>query len=118
MLEEVGVRRVFKCRRGLVQAVAVGVSVGVEGEKDGLTTDEDKALAELAALIPFDVLRDIAKPGRYLGNERGAVRKDWNSSKVRMCLAYPEVYEIGMSNTGHVILYSCVNDVDGALCDR
>lgn len=37
-----------------------------------------------------------------------------------MCwsLTYPEIYEVGASNLGHIILYSIINSKDGQLCDR
>jgi len=107
-----GKRRQALTRRPRVSAAVVEETV--ENEVVG----PDQAMEDLRDIIPFDVLRTLSKPGRYLGNERGAVRKPWGSCEVKMCLAYPEIYEIGMSNTGHVILYSCVNDVEGALCDR
>jgi len=52
---------------------------------------------------------DISRPARYLGNELGAVRKPWNAAEVRWVLTYPEVYEVGASNLGHIILYSILN---------
>ncbi|MGQ9864807.1 MAG: TIGR03960 family B12-binding radical SAM protein [Pseudanabaenaceae cyanobacterium] len=61
---------------------------------------------------------DIFKPARYLGNEYGAVRKPWDGADLRWCLTYPEVYEVGASNLGHVILYSILNDRPDWLCDR
>ncbi|MBD1869692.1 TIGR03960 family B12-binding radical SAM protein [Cyanobacteria bacterium FACHB-471] len=61
---------------------------------------------------------EIARPARYLGNELGAVHKDWNASTVRWVLTYPEVYEVGASNLGHVILYSILNAQPRQLCDR
>ncbi|MFQ3679287.1 MAG: TIGR03960 family B12-binding radical SAM protein [Pseudanabaenaceae cyanobacterium] len=61
---------------------------------------------------------DIFKPARYLGNEHGAVRKPWHGARLRWCLTYPEVYEVGASNLGHVILYSILNDRPDWLCDR
>ena len=39
-------------------------------------------------------------------------------SKVRWALTYPEIYEVGSSNLGHIILYSILNAVPGQLCDR
>ena len=70
--------------------------------------------------INFDQLVDakISKPGRYLGNELGAVKKSWDSSFVHWALTYPELYEIGVSNLGHTILYSIINEIPGQLCDR
>ncbi|MBJ7900100.1 MAG: TIGR03960 family B12-binding radical SAM protein [Cyanobacteria bacterium RI_101] len=60
----------------------------------------------------------VHKPARYLGNEHGAVHKDWESAAVRWALTYPEVYEVGSSNLGHIILYSIVNAQPRQLCDR
>ncbi|WP_017662537.1 TIGR03960 family B12-binding radical SAM protein [Baaleninema simplex] len=61
---------------------------------------------------------EISRPARYLGNELGAVRKPWNDAEVRWVLTYPEVYEVGASNLGHIILYSILNAQPHQLCDR
>jgi len=61
---------------------------------------------------------DISRPARYLGNELGAVRKPWDAASVRWVLTYPEVYEVGASNLGHIILYSILNAQPRQLCDR
>ena len=61
---------------------------------------------------------DISRPARYLGNERGAVHKPWLSASVRWVLTYPEIYEVGASNLGHIILYSILNKQPRQLCDR
>ncbi len=61
---------------------------------------------------------EIHRPARYLGNELGAVHKDWDSATVRWVLTYPEVYEVGASNLGHIILYSIINTQPRQLCDR
>ncbi|MDG2990253.1 TIGR03960 family B12-binding radical SAM protein [Candidatus Synechococcus calcipolaris G9] len=61
---------------------------------------------------------DINKPARYLGNELGAVHKPWDSADVRWVLTYPEVYEVGASNLGHIILYNILNAQPRQLCDR
>ena len=77
-----------------------------------------------AAPIDFDALvdLDISKPARYLGNELGVRSRDWDqdwrAAGVRWALTYPEVYEVGASNSGHIILYSILNAVPGQLCDR
>ncbi|MGB3200606.1 MAG: TIGR03960 family B12-binding radical SAM protein [Nodosilinea sp.] len=64
------------------------------------------------------VAADISRPGRYLGNELGAVHKPWEQAAVRWVLTYPEVYEVGASNLGHIILYSILNAQPRQLCDR
>ena len=61
---------------------------------------------------------DINKPARYLGNELGAVHKPWDQAAVRWVLTYPEIYEVGASNLGHIILYSILNTQPRQLCDR
>jgi radical SAM family uncharacterized protein/radical SAM-linked protein len=61
---------------------------------------------------------DILKPARYLGNEQGAFHKNWHDAAVRWVLTYPEVYEVGASNLGHIILYSILNTQPRQLCDR
>ncbi len=60
----------------------------------------------------------ILKPARYLGNELGSVHKAWDTAAVRWVLTYPEVYEVGASNLGHIILYSIINAQPRQLCDR
>ncbi|UIE40668.1 TIGR03960 family B12-binding radical SAM protein [Leptodesmis sichuanensis] len=61
---------------------------------------------------------EILRPARYLGNELGAVHKPWESATVRWALTYPEVYEVGASNLGHIILYNILNAQPQQLCDR
>lgn len=61
---------------------------------------------------------EIFRPARYLGNELGAVHKPWAETAVRWVLTYPEVYEVGASNLGHIILYSILNTQPRQLCDR
>ena len=60
----------------------------------------------------------INKPARYLGNELGAKHKPWDSATVRWILSYPEIYEVGASNLGHIILYNIINAQPRQLCDR
>ncbi|NEP33968.1 MULTISPECIES: TIGR03960 family B12-binding radical SAM protein [unclassified Moorena] len=61
---------------------------------------------------------DINRPARYLGNELGAVHKPWEEAEVRWVLTYPEIYEVGASNLGHIILYNILNYQPRQLCDR
>ncbi|MFO0679027.1 MAG: TIGR03960 family B12-binding radical SAM protein [Polyangiaceae bacterium] len=60
----------------------------------------------------------VQKPARYLGGEFGAKTKDWNAVKARVCLAFPDVYDIGMSHLGYKILYKILNDAEGTLAER
>jgi len=84
------------------------------------------AVPPTPATAPVDVASlidlEVAKPGRYLGNELGVRSRDWpqawTTAGVRWALTYPEVYEVGASNLGHILLYSILNTVPGQLCDR
>ena len=51
----------------------------------------------------------VEKPSRYLGNERGAIRKDLATTRLRFALGFPEVYEIAQSHVGLQILYEILN---------
>ncbi len=70
--------------------------------------------------IDFEALVDvdINKPARYIGHELGVKPRDWEKAKVRWALTYPDLYEIGISNSGHIILYSILNSIPGQICDR
>jgi radical SAM family uncharacterized protein/radical SAM-linked protein len=57
----------------------------------------------------FDSLAPVEKPSRYLGSEINAVRKDLHRVKLRMALAFPDLYEIGTSHFGIQILYHLLN---------
>ncbi len=63
-------------------------------------------------------LPTVDKPMRYLGNEWNAVHKNWTDVSVRFLLAYPDTYEVGMSNIGLQILYQIINARPDALCER
>jgi radical SAM family uncharacterized protein len=64
------------------------------------------------------ILPAVSKPARYTGGEWNSVVKDWDASDVRWVLAFPDVYEIGMSNLGLAILYEILNGADGVLAER
>jgi radical SAM family uncharacterized protein/radical SAM-linked protein len=72
----------------------------------------------VAVAVEKLITSDILKPARYLGNERLAVRKPWETAAIRWVLTYPEVYEVGASNLGHIILYNILNAQPHQLCDR
>jgi radical SAM family uncharacterized protein/radical SAM-linked protein len=61
---------------------------------------------------------EINKPARYLGKELGSQHKPWDSAIIHWVLTYPEVYEVGASNLGHIILYNIINAQPKQLCDR
>ena len=78
---------------------------------------QDSATAPMTAFAEL-VNAGISRPGRYLGNELGVEPRDWDAATIRWALTYPEVYEVGASNLGHIILYSILNAQPRQLCDR
>lgn len=65
-----------------------------------------------------DFVHLVQKPARYLGGEHGARPKDWGAAKARVCLAFPDIYDIGMSHLGFKILYRILNDDPRTLAER
>ncbi len=61
---------------------------------------------------------DIIRPSRYLGHEFNSVRKDPSHTEVSIALAFPDVYEIGMSHLGLKILYNILNSHDWLAAER
>ena len=60
----------------------------------------------------------VEKPARYLGGEYQSTIKDWDSVDVRVALAFPDIYDIGMSHLGTKILYSLLNKHARIACER
>ncbi|MBI2724241.1 MAG: TIGR03960 family B12-binding radical SAM protein [Chloroflexi bacterium] len=64
------------------------------------------------------LLARVQKPARYTGGEWNSITKDWDACDVRVAFAYPDLYDIGMSNMGLGILYDIVNRREGMLAER
>ncbi len=60
----------------------------------------------------------VSKPVRYLGQEVHSIRKEPAEVKLKFCLAFPDVYEVGMSHLGIQILYHILNSKKGIACER
>ena len=71
----------------------------------------------LSSALDALVLR-AQKPSRYVGGERGSVRKDLSTAGLRFALAFPDTYEVGMSNLGFRLLYHLLNDRPEIACER
>lgn len=61
-------------------------------------------------------LLKVEKPAQYLGNEINSIHKD--NVVAKMCLFFPDIYEVGMSNLGIRILYSILNEVEDFSLER
>ncbi len=64
------------------------------------------------------LLSSVTRPGRYTGGEWNSITKSWSDTNHRIALAYPDVYDIGMSNMGLGILYDLLNQEEDTLCER
>jgi len=73
---------------------------------------------DIAQRVLDRILPKVAKPARYTGHEWNSVVKDWEAVEVKVALAYPDVYEVGMSNLGLMILYDLLNREEGVLAER
>jgi radical SAM family uncharacterized protein len=64
------------------------------------------------------ILPGVQKPGRYTGGEWNSVVKDWEQVPMRIVLAFPDVYDLGMSNLGLFCLYDIINKRPDMLAER
>lgn len=65
-----------------------------------------------------EILMQVEKPARYIGNEVNAVMKDKATIDVRFAMCFPDVYEIGMSHLGIQIIYDMLNQFEDVWCER
>lgn len=65
-----------------------------------------------------EILKDVEKPGRYLGGEWNEIKKDPQKVKTKIALVFPDLYEIGMSYLGQKILYHILNKHPSVLAER
>lgn len=66
------------------------------------------------------VLHTVTQPARYTGGELNTIVKDWAIPKIRskVALAFPDIYELGGSNLGLMILYDLINKREDLLAER
>ncbi len=65
-----------------------------------------------------DFLPLVQKPARYINSEINAVHKDCSAVRTRVCLFFPDTYEVGMSHLGLRILYDILNKRPDTACER
>ena len=65
-----------------------------------------------------EILMKVDKAARYIGGEINSVMKDKNAVDIRFAMCFPDVYEIGMSNLGMMILYNMFNQREDVWCER
>jgi radical SAM family uncharacterized protein len=69
-------------------------------------------------LLNDEILHKVVRPARYTGGEWNSIIKDWEETPVRIALAFPDTYELGMSNLAIPILYDIINRQAGTLAER
>jgi len=62
-------------------------------------------------------LKLVQKPQRYVGNEWNVIKKT-KTSRIKICISYPDLYELGMSNLGLRIIYGLLNQYSQIVCER
>ena len=73
----------------------------------------------MTTLLSLDeIILAAQKPSRYVGCEFGSIRKDPARVRLRFALAFPDTYEVGMSNLGFRLLYHALNDRPDVACER
>lgn len=68
--------------------------------------------------LPIDILSSVHKPARYTGGEFGSIVKSAEETEVSIVLAFPDIYEVGMSYLGFKILYHILNSQSGIAAER
>src|SRR5512135_3415117 len=66
----------------------------------------------------LEIPPSIRKPSRYSGSEVRPPSLAWDAARMRVLLAFPDVYEIGMSHLGTLLLREILSAQPGTLCDR
>jgi radical SAM family uncharacterized protein len=83
-----------------------------------MTTATPVATPAAATSRYDELIARVARPSRYTGGELNSIVKDWDAHELRVALAYPDLYDLGMSNLGLMILYDILNGRDDALAER
>lgn len=65
----------------------------------------------------ISILKRVQRPARYVGKELNCPPIN-TEVRVRFCLCYPDLYEVGMRSASVKILYHLINDRKGYNCER
>lgn len=65
-----------------------------------------------------NILKKVERPSRYIGDEFGSYNKNFDLAQGKFLFAFPDKYEIGISNFGHKIIYDLINKKENLMCDR
>ena len=77
-----------------------------------------KEVTILAERLEQQFLPFVRRPSRYIGGEVNQVKKDLVQCDLTVALCFPDVYEVGMSHTGFMIIYDVINKIDAVAAER
>jgi radical SAM family uncharacterized protein len=77
-----------------------------------------KEVTILDERIDREFLSFVRRPSRYIGGEINQIKKDLNKCDLTVALCFPDVYEVGMSHTGLMIIYDIINKIDAVAAER
>lgn len=69
-------------------------------------------------MLTNEILHKVLRPARYTGGEWNSITKDWETTPIKFAIAYPDTYEVGMSNMAVHILYEILNNQPDTLAER
>ena len=72
----------------------------------------------MAERIDREFLPFVRRPARYIGGEVNQTKKDLDACDLAVALCFPDVYEVGMSNTGLALIYHILNQMDRVAAER
>ncbi len=73
---------------------------------------------DLEKTLSRQEMLSISKPARYIGREWNISLKKKEDVEISVALAFPDLYEIGMSHLGLKILYYILNSLPGVRAER
>ena len=79
---------------------------------------DKKEVTILSERIEREFLLFVRNPGRYIGGEVNQIKKDLSQCALTFALCFPDIYEVGMSNSGMAIIYDVLNSLDGIAAER
>src|SRR5690606_26283160 len=80
--------------------------------------DKEQRMRRFESVDVSRLILGVQKPSRYLGNEVNAIRKDLRAAEITWALAFPDLYEMGMSNLGFRVLYHVLNRREETAAER
>jgi len=79
---------------------------------------DEKEVTKLAERVEREFLPFVRRPGRYIGGEINQIKKNISQCELTVALCFPDIYEVGMSNSGIAIIYDVLNSIDGVAAER